>query len=128
MPRSTYDKIAANTGLKLHTLCLLDIKVKEQTVENLLKGNNKFEPPRFMTIAQAATLLLKMEKEFGGGVCGEDARAIGIARVGHSTQLIRGGTLLELSTSDFGAPLHSLVLAGELHPEELKWYEHYCKK
>ena len=32
----------------LHTLCLLDIKVKEQTVENLMKGNKIFEPPRYM--------------------------------------------------------------------------------
>ncbi len=37
LPRSTYDKIAQNAAVGLHTLCLLDIKVKEQTVENLLK-------------------------------------------------------------------------------------------
>jgi diphthine synthase len=27
LPRSTYDKIAVNFAAKLHTLCLLDIKV-----------------------------------------------------------------------------------------------------
>jgi diphthine synthase len=64
-------------------------KVKEQTVENLLKGNNKFEPPRFMTVSQAAKMLLKLEAEFGGGVCLPDAKAIGLARVGHETQVIR---------------------------------------
>ncbi len=43
-------------------------------------------------------------------------------------QEIRGGTLGELAQCDMGAPLHTLVLAGELHPEELKWYMHYHKK
>jgi diphthamide biosynthesis methyltransferase len=42
-----------------------------------------------MTVAQAAALLLRMEGEFGGGVCGPEARAIGLARVGHATQVSR---------------------------------------
>eukprot|EP00918_Siedleckia_nematoides_P079051 GHVU01173116.1.p2 GENE.GHVU01173116.1~~GHVU01173116.1.p2 ORF type:complete len:192 (-),score=49.57 GHVU01173116.1:221-796(-) len=45
-PRSFYEKIVANRTRNLHTLCLLDIKVREQTVENMMKGNDKFEPPR----------------------------------------------------------------------------------
>jgi hypothetical protein len=36
-PDSFYDRIKANKQLGLHTLCLLDIKVKEQSVENLLR-------------------------------------------------------------------------------------------
>ena len=36
-PDSFYDKIAANRKLGLHTLCLLDIKVKEQSEENLIR-------------------------------------------------------------------------------------------
>ncbi len=40
-----------------------------------------------MTVAQAATLLLKMEAEFGGKITGPDAKAIGLARVGHDTQV-----------------------------------------
>ena len=47
-PDSYYDKIRKNRAMGLHTLCLLDIKVKEQTVENLMKGNKIFEPPRYM--------------------------------------------------------------------------------
>lgn len=39
LPKSTYDKISSNKkNGNLHTLCLLDIKMKEQTIENLLKG------------------------------------------------------------------------------------------
>ena len=37
-PESFYDKIALNIERGMHTLCLLDIKVKEQSVENLMKG------------------------------------------------------------------------------------------
>lgn len=35
-----------------------DIKVKEQSEENLIKGRLIFEPPRYMTAADAATQLL----------------------------------------------------------------------
>jgi len=38
----------------------VDIKVKEQTIENLMKGNKKFEPPRFMTVSQAAQQLMEI--------------------------------------------------------------------
>lgn len=35
----------------LHTLCLLDIKVKEPNLEVLAKtGKTKYDPPRYMTI------------------------------------------------------------------------------
>ena len=36
-PDSFYEKIAANLARGLHTLCLLDIKVKEQSDENLAR-------------------------------------------------------------------------------------------
>ncbi len=39
-PDSFYDKIVANQERGLHTLCLLDIKVKERTVENMMKGTS----------------------------------------------------------------------------------------
>lgn len=39
-PDSFYDKISANRQHGLHTLCLLDIKTKEQSVENLIKCTN----------------------------------------------------------------------------------------
>ncbi len=40
-PDSFYDKIKVNRNAGLHTLCLLDIKMKEQTVENLLKYSSQ---------------------------------------------------------------------------------------
>jgi diphthine synthase len=45
-PDSFYDKIAANRAKGLHTLCLLDIKVKEPNLEALCRGKTVYEPPR----------------------------------------------------------------------------------
>lgn len=52
-PYSFYHKIKANLEHKLHTLVLLDIKVKEISEENLARGKKIYEPPRFMSIATA---------------------------------------------------------------------------
>ncbi|KAK6537734.1 diphthine synthase, variant 2 [Orbilia ellipsospora] len=64
-PSSFYDKIKENVGCGLHTLILLDIKVKEQTEENLIKGRRIYEPPRYMTVAQCATQMLAVEENRG---------------------------------------------------------------
>eukprot|EP00775_Hariotina_reticulata_P002686 gene2686-2987_t len=45
-PDSFYDKLAANRRAGLHTLCLLDIKVKEPNLEALARGRTVYEPPR----------------------------------------------------------------------------------
>ncbi len=47
-PDSFYDRIAANRKLGLHTLCLLDIKVKEPSLEALARGRTVYEPPRWV--------------------------------------------------------------------------------
>ena len=39
-----------------------DIKVKEQTVENMMKNKPIYEPPRFMTNQQAAEQLMEIVK------------------------------------------------------------------
>lgn len=45
-------------------------------------------------------------------VCSRETIGIGLARVGQDTQLIAAAPLGDLLTLDFGAPLHSLVLAA----------------
>ena len=124
-PSSFYPRIAHNAAGGLHTLCLLDIKVREPDYDVLTRtGRTVFEPPRFMSVAQAAAQLLEVEKEKGEGVCGPDTRAIGLARVGGATQLIVSGTLGELATADLGPPLHSLILVGgPLHDLEQAMYD-----
>jgi diphthine synthase len=48
-PSSFYDKIKENSERNLHTLCLLDIKVKEPTMESLARGKPVYMPPRYMS-------------------------------------------------------------------------------
>ena len=56
-PMSYYDYLAFNESGKLHTLALLDIKVKEPNVEAARHGKVVFDPPRFMTVNQALAQL-----------------------------------------------------------------------
>ena len=58
-PTSFYAKIKENATRKLHTLALLDIKVKEPTLESLARGKPVYMPPRYMTTKQAALQLLE---------------------------------------------------------------------
>lgn len=54
----------------IHFACLvsafhLDIKVKEQSIENMARGRLIYEPPRYMTINQAAKQLIEVERNRG---------------------------------------------------------------
>lgn len=111
-PSSFYDRVKENRQIGLHTLVLLDIKVKEQSLENLARGRKIFEPPRYMTVAQCASQMLETEEERGEGVYGPESLAVGVARVGAQDQEMAAGTLSQLSKVDMGSPLHSLVLLG----------------
>lgn len=119
-PSSFYDRIGENASLGLHTLVLLDIKVKEPNLEAMAQGKIVYEPPRFMTVSQCATQMLEVEDERKQDVCRKDALAVGVARLGSDDQQIVAGTLEDLSTADLGPPLHSLVLCGKkMH--EMEW-------
>ena len=125
-PDSFYDKVLINTTNGMHTLCLLDIKVKEQTPENLAKGIKEYEAPRYMTINTCIEQLFEVEDARKAGAYNEESRAFGIARIGQADQQIVSGTLRELLAIDFGAPLHSLVIAApHLHDVELAMYEYW---
>ncbi|KAI5285098.1 diphthine synthase [Ascosphaera aggregata] len=112
-PSSFYDKIKENAQIGLHTLILLDIKVKEQSLEDMARGRRIFQPPRYMTVAQCAQQMLEIEETRQEGVYGPNSLAIGAARVGSSQQTFVAGTLKELCDADLGAPLHSVVLLGK---------------
>jgi len=58
-PMSWFDKILENKRRGLHTLCLLDIKVKEPNLESMIKGKVVYDPPRFMTVTQAAEQIVE---------------------------------------------------------------------
>ena len=117
------DRVAANRRQGLHTLCLLDIKVKEQSIENMARGRMIFEPPRFMTVNQACDQLLESADQASdadkAAVDAENAVCVGVARLGASDEIMVVGTLRELLEVDFGKPLHSLIIcAEELHEIE----------
>ena len=111
-PSSFYDRIKENASIGLHTLILLDIKVKEQSLENMARGRKIYEPPRYMSVAECAQQMLEIEEERQEGVYSSDSLAVGAARVGSREQRMACGTLEELATVDLGPPLHSLVLLG----------------
>lgn len=114
-PTSFYDRLAENRTIGLHTLILLDIKVKEQSYEDMARGRKVFQPPRYMTVGQCAEQMLEVEEARKEGICGEESLAIGCARVGGVTEKFVSGTLRELVEKGdevLGGPLHSLVLLG----------------
>jgi diphthine synthase len=116
-PSSFYDRIKENVQIGLHTLILLDIKVKEQSLENMARGRKIYEPPRYMTAAQCAQQMLEIEEERKEGVYGDGSVAIAVARVGAKDQKMVTGMLRELCDVDLGPPLHSLILLGSRRHE-----------
>uniref|UniRef100_A0A914YKF7 diphthine methyl ester synthase n=1 Tax=Panagrolaimus superbus TaxID=310955 RepID=A0A914YKF7_9BILA len=121
-PESYFDKVLSNFERGLHTLCLLDIKVKEQTVENMMKGNKKYEPPRYQTCSEAAEQFLKIcerrQERSEACLINAETPVVGLARVGWKDQHIASCTLREMTLVNMGAPLHCLVIPGKTHPME----------
>ncbi|KAL9599403.1 MAG: hypothetical protein Q9219_003840 [cf. Caloplaca sp. 3 TL-2023] len=126
-PSSFYDRIEENCQVGLHTLVLLDIKVKEQSIENLARGRKIYEPPRFMTASQCAAQMLEVREGRDACAYGPDSLAVGIARLGASDQRMAVGTLKQLTEVDLGPPLHSLVLLGKrVHDLERDYIREYA--
>ncbi|PRD31544.1 UNVERIFIED_CONTAM: Diphthine methyl ester synthase [Trichonephila clavipes] len=141
-PDSFYDKIKINRNNGLHTLCLLDIKVKEQSIENLIKGKKIYEPPRFMTVSCAAQQLLEIiEKKKASGdenpvkyytfyfvAYTEDTICVGLRKIGSDDQKIIAAPLRRMATVDLGPPLHSLIICSDLHPIEKDMLELFVEE
>uniref|UniRef100_A0A915MYH7 diphthine methyl ester synthase n=1 Tax=Meloidogyne javanica TaxID=6303 RepID=A0A915MYH7_MELJA len=120
-PDSFFEKILINLNNGMHTLCLLDIKIKEQSLENILRKRNEYEKPCFLTCSQAAKQIIKIiERNKGNLVVNADIFVVGIARIGWDDQKIVYATLQQLAFEvDMGLPLHSLIIPSfELHPLE----------
>jgi diphthine methyl ester synthase len=118
-PTSFVPKLEYNLQGNMHTLCLLDIKVKEPDFQAMIKGKTEYLPPKFMSVSTAAQQLMEAQElvddvqtTYGTALC------VGLARMGQSSQQIVAGTLQELAQVDMGAPLHSLIVCGQLHDLE----------
>ncbi|BGP12567.1 hypothetical protein JCM10213_004847 [Rhodosporidiobolus nylandii] len=121
-PDSWLERVRENARLGLHTLCLLDIKVKEQSEENLARGRKIYEPPRYMSVPCAISQLLSLldnapsdSSSAADALDPQTTLAISASRVGSPSQKFVAGTLAELSELDeeaSGGPLHSFVIVG----------------
>lgn len=126
-PDSWYDKVWENRKIGLHTLVLLDIKVKEQSIENIARGRLIYEPPRYMSIAQCCEQLLEIEETRGTKAYTPDTPCVAISRLGSATQSFKAGTIKELAEYDSGEPLHSLVILGrQTHELEIEYLLEFC--
>jgi len=96
-PETAYDVIKDNKKMGLHTLVLLDIK-----------------PKKNMTVNEAIEILIEIENKRGEAVFNYDTKLIGCARIGGNYN-IQYGTAEELLDTDFGEPLHCLIIPGKLH-------------
>ena len=130
-PYSFYDKICLNYKNDLHTLLLLDIKVKEISEENLAKGKKIYEKPRFMSVNVALEQLLEASKNCENNeyknMINEENLCYGVARIGSEDQLIYAGEIKNIIKKDFGKPLHSVVICGKnlssIEKEVFDWYK-----
>lgn len=61
-------------------------------------------------------------------VYSEDTVCVGFARLGSEDQMIVAGNMKQLQLTDFGAPLHCLVITGQTHPVEEEMLDFYRPK
>ena len=99
-PTSPYDVLCENVSRHLHTLVLLDIDS---------------ENSRYMTANEGLRLLMEMEKRVGRGVLTADTVVAVVARAGSDDAVVKAGPLSRLIDTEFGPPLHSIVVPGKLH-------------
>ncbi|KAK3147224.1 hypothetical protein QOZ80_3BG0279680 [Eleusine coracana subsp. coracana] len=131
-PDRFYQAIVNNRWLGLHTLCLLDIHVKERASEDLCSSgrNEVYEQPRFMTVNTAISQLLEVLDNRGepDPAYDADSLCIGVARLGREDQKIVAGPMGKLVDVDFGSPPHRVVIVGEMNPVEEEMLQFYMIK
>ena len=81
-PSSFYERIRYNRDGGMHTLCLLDIKVKEPDYNSMVSGGKiRYLPPRFMSVNTAIDQLFEVEEEKGEGVITQETLAVGMVNL-----------------------------------------------
>ena len=107
-PTSPYTVIFENKKMGLHTLVLLDIQAEKK---------------RYMTAKEGFELLLRMEKKLRKHLITNTTLACVVARAGAPNPLIVADNIQELQKMQFGPPLHTIVIPGDLHFMELEALE-----
>ncbi|MGD0079771.1 MAG: diphthine synthase [Methanoregula sp.] len=103
-PTTAIDVILQNRALRLHTLVYLDI-----------------QDDRYMTVPEAVSLLESMAEEKELTI----PLYVGIARAGSDEPVVRAGPADTITATDFGPPLHILVVPGGLHDMEREYLERF---
>lgn len=107
-PTSPYNIISNNKKMGLHTLVLLDINDDKK---------------RYMTANEGLNLLLEMEEKEKQNIFNNDSIVCVVARAGSEQPIIRAECINNLKKIDFGLPLHTLVVPGNLHFMEIEALE-----
>ncbi|SAI87759.1 diphthine synthase [Methanoculleus bourgensis] len=102
-PTAPVETIAANLDLNLHTLVFLDIQMD-----------------RYMRIPEAIAIIEEMAAKRG---IEPPALYVGIARAGSESPVVAAGSGAKLKETQFGPPLHALVVPADLHPMEREYLE-----
>lgn len=121
-PDSFYNKIMENRRIGLHTLLLLDIKVKEPNIKEMMRGRIVYDPPRYMSVSTCCEQLLEIEEKRKEEAYTPNTPCIAVSRLGSPNQAFKAATLKELANYDAGEPLHSVVMLGrQVHDLELSY-------
>jgi diphthine synthase len=107
-PTSPYTVIKKNMEIGLHSLVLLDIQVDKNI---------------FMTANEGIEILEKMEKKIVNGLFNDESLICVVARAGSANPILKANYLKNLKNLDFGPPLHTLVIPGNLHFLEIESLE-----
>ncbi|CAH8670253.1 unnamed protein product [Schistosoma haematobium] len=133
-PESFYDRIIMNMRSGFHTLCLLDIKVKERSLENILRDRKVYEPSRFMSCCEAVHQIVDVsnrkaddQRSKGNTAVMTSCIVICLSRLGCDDQKIVVSTVSDINEAylnpgekgfDFGNPPHSIIIPGLIHELE----------
>ncbi len=100
LSETPYAVIKENKTRGLHTLVLPDIDL---------------DASRLMSIREALSILLQLERKCKERVVEEKTLAVGIARLGSLEPEVYAGSIGELLHHDFGSPPYVIVFPGNLH-------------
>jgi len=104
-PTTPLDVILQNLSERLHTIVYLDI-----------------QDERYMTVPEAVALLEQMAAPRHAQI----PLYVGIARAGSDEPVVRAGPAEKMRSTDFGPPLHILVVPAELHDMEREYLERFA--
>ncbi|MEM7813646.1 MAG: diphthine synthase [Candidatus Aenigmatarchaeota archaeon] len=106
-PTSPLETIAENAKSGLHTLVLLDIPMK---------------------ISEGLQILLEMEEKLRLGIISRSSKVVACAAIGDEAQVIKCGTIAELTCAGIEQTPACIVVPGKLHFSEEEALELYAKK